>query len=333
MIPINPLAMIVGFLIFIFSQVLLGLLIACLLAFFIPRCRRYMLARRWRFGLMIVCPTLASVPYVWSEVTEWRDWRAHNPRLEHEEVLGDLVLPAGTQVRLEYLEPFNDLSGNPVPYGLRSLKQANFDRTPGNVMGLRVRSLALWQGQGSATVETIAANDLQGWKCAPGDVEFRFPFGAPFNFSEWRFYGCTLAPGSTLGGIVWTGPVKVFSTENDGWDARAEDTDTSTSMLGMELRWLNMRLNGPYGDVLGWDGVLNREADLGPVHYPVGTEVRRYRQALLFSPPLETSALDRRTGTSIEADHSILQRVSGEVLGIRPNTQEGLQSFENIAIP
>ena len=73
MIPINPLAMMIGFLIFIFSQVLLGLLIACLLAFFIPRCRRYMLARRWRFGLMILFLTLASVPYVWSEVTEWRD--------------------------------------------------------------------------------------------------------------------------------------------------------------------------------------------------------------------------------------------------------------------
>ncbi|MEE4572779.1 hypothetical protein V2L07_08275 [Pseudomonas alliivorans] len=331
MIPIDPLAMMIGFLIFIFSQVFLGLLIVCLLAFFIPRCRRYMLARRRRFGLMIIGLTVASVPYVWSEVTEWRDWRAHNPRLEQEEVVGDLVLPAGTQVRLEYLEPFNDLSGNPMRYGLRSLEQADFERTPGNVMGLRVRRLELWQDHGSAKIETTTVNDLQGWKCAPGEVEFHFPFGAPFNFSEWHFYGCTLAPGSTLGGIVWAGPVKVFSTQNKEWEASTGDT--SSSLLGMELRWLSMRLNRPYGDVLGWDGVLNRETDFGPVHYPVGTQVRRYRQALLFSPPFEASALDRRTGTSVDADHSVLQRVSGEVLGIRLNTQEGLQSFQNIEIP
>ncbi|SHM89197.1 hypothetical protein SAMN05216593_104161 [Pseudomonas asturiensis] len=331
MIPINPLAMMIGFLIFIFSQVLLGLLIACVLALLIPRCRRYMLARRWRFGLIVVGLAFASVPYVWSEITDWQDWRAHNPRLERDEVLGDLVLPAGTRVRLDYLEPFNDLSGDPVPYGLQSLKQADFERTPGDILGLSVRRLELWPHHGSATVEAVAVSDLQGWKCEPGEIEFHFPFGAHFKLSEWHLYGCTLAPGSSLGGIVWPGPVKVFSTEGEGWEVRAGDT--SISLFGLELRWLSMRLNKPYGDVLGWDGVLNREADVGPVHYPVGTQVRRYHEALLFSPPAETSALDRRTGTPIEADHSVLQRVSGEVLGIRPNSQEGLRSLGNIVTP
>ncbi|KHL71251.1 hypothetical protein PpSQ1_27215, partial [Pseudomonas putida] len=72
-------------------------------------------ARRWRCGFLLVLPAAGRVPYIESTNSLWQDWRAHNPRLEHEEVIGDLVLPAGTRVHLRNLEPFNDLSGDPVP--------------------------------------------------------------------------------------------------------------------------------------------------------------------------------------------------------------------------
>lgn len=331
MIPIDPLAMMIGFMIFIFSQVFLWLLIACLLAFLIPRYRRYMLARRWLFGVTIVGLAAGSVPYVNIEFTQWLDWRAHNPRLAREEVLGDLVLPAGTKIQLENLEPFNDLSGNPVPHGIQSLKHADFDRTPGNVNGIRVRWLELWQDHGTATVGMLAATYLQGWKCEPGKVEFRFPSSAQFKFSEWRFNGCMLAPGSKLGGIVWPGPVTVFSTEGDGWELRSEDTPTH--LLGLELSGLSMRLDKPDGEVLKWSGVLNRALDFGHVHYPVGAQVRSYQGNLLFSPPPGLQALDLRTGMPIEADHSVVQSAEGEVLGVRSNDELGVWFFDELVVP
>lgn len=331
MIPINPLAMMIGSMIFIFSQVFLWLFLACLLAFLIPRYRRAMLARPWLFGLTFVVLAAASVPYVNIGVTQWLDWRAHNPRLEREEVLGDLVLPAGTQVQLEDVKPFNDLSGTPRPYGIQSLKHADFERTPGNIMGIPVRWLELWQDHGSATVEILAATDLQGWRCEPGKVEFRFPSGAHFKFSEWRLNRCTLAPGSKQGGIVWPGPVTVFSTERNSWELRAGDTPTL--LLGLELSWLSMRLNKPDGDVLKWSGKLNRAVDFGPVHYPVGVEVRSYQGNLLFSPPPEIQALDRRTGTPIEADHSFVQNADGKVLDVRPNGEVGVWFYDEIVVP
>lgn len=330
MIPINPLAMMIGSMIFIFSQVFLWLLIAGLLAFLIPRYRRSMLARPWLFGLTFVVLAAASVPYVNIGVTQWLDWRAHNPRLEREEVLGDLVLPAGTQVQLEDVKPFNDLSGTPRPYGMQSLKHADFERTPGNIMGIPVRWLELWQDHGSATVEILAATDLQGWRCEPGKVEFRFPSGAHFKFSEWRLNRCTLAPGSKQGGIVWPGSLTVSSSSGDSWDL---GTDTPTRLLGLELRWLSMLLNKPDGEVLKWSGELNSAADFGPVHYPVGAQVSSFQGYLLFSPPPEAQALDRRTGTPIESDHSVMQSADGKVLDVRPNGEVGVWFYDEIVVP
>lgn len=282
MIPVNPLAMVVGYIILIFSEVFLWLLIACLVAFLIPRCRRYMLARRWRFGFLVVGLAVVSAPYVKIVVGHWLDVRAHTPRLQHEEVLGDLVLPAGTQVRLENLQPFDNLAGEPVPFGMQSLKHADFDRTLGNIMGMRVRRLELWQSHGTATVETVSTHDLEGWTCEPGKVEFNFPFGAHFTFSQWSLQECMLAPGTRLGGIIWPGPVRVFSTER-GWEARSEDTPVQ--LLGMELRGLRMRLNRPGSDVFMWQGALDRAVDFGSVHYPQGTQVRSDQGNLLFSLP------------------------------------------------
>ena len=330
MIPVSMPAMLLGYMIYLFSEVFLWLLIACLVALLIPRCRRYMRARRWRFGVLMGVLAAGSGLYVQLMYEHWQEWRAHNPRLEHEQVLGDLVLPAGTRVHLQYLEPFNDLSGDPVPYGMQSLDHADFERMPGNIMGMPVRRLKLAQGHGFATVETLSGHELAGWKCAPGEVEFDFPFGAHFRFSEWKLDRCMLAPGTELGGIVWPGPVKVFSSSSQ-WEARSEDTPVK--VLGLQLRWLSMRLDGPYGKVRSWDGFLNHPADFGPVQYPADIQVRSVQGNLLFSLPLGAQAMDRRSGTSIEGGNTVVQSTAGDVLAVRTNEEMGIHFFDEIVVP
>ncbi|MDV5098990.1 hypothetical protein QQ994_16125 [Pseudomonas asiatica] len=321
MIPVDMPLMLLGYMIYIFSEVFLWLFIAGLIALLIPRSRRYMVARRWRFGLLLMLLAGGSVPYIESTNSLWQDWRSHNPRLKHEEVLGDLVLPAGTQVHLQNLEPFNDLSGDPVPYGMQSLDHADFDRTPGNIIGMPVRRLKLAQGHGFATVETLSAHDLAGWKCAPGEVEFRFPFGAHFMFSKWKMHQCTLAPGTELGGIVWPGPVEVFSNTT-GWEARSEQSPVK--LLGIELRSLSMMLDRPYGDGRWWRGSANQPFNFGAIHYPADIQVSFDQGQMLFSLPPDAQAQDRRTGTLIEGGQTVVQSMAGGVLGIRTNDSMGV---------
>jgi len=331
MIPIHMQAMLIGSLIFMVSLVSLGLVIVGLLAVLVPRFRRYMLARRWRFGVLFIGLAVVSTPVVTIVGDAWLDERAHHPRLDHEEVLGELVLPAGTQVYLDNLKPSSDLSGDFMPHGMQSLKQAEFDRAPGNILGMRVRRLALRQDYGDATVETSAAADVQGWRCEPGKVEFRFPSGAHFTLSKWRLESCMLAPGSTIGGIVWPGPVKVFSTKDSEWDVASDDTPTR--LLGLDLRQLSMRLNSPHGDVANWSGVLDHASDVGSIHYAAGIEVGSYQGNLLFIPRTNMPAIDKRTKTPIEQDHSVVQSMAGEVLGVRPNHEVGIRNADELLVP
>ena len=51
MIPVDMPVMLLGYIIYIFSEVFLWLFIAGLIALLIPRSRRYIVARRWRFGV------------------------------------------------------------------------------------------------------------------------------------------------------------------------------------------------------------------------------------------------------------------------------------------
>ncbi|NKZ98949.1 hypothetical protein GTA26_27980 [Rhodococcus hoagii] len=79
MILVDMPSMLLGFMIYLFSQVFLWLLLAGLLALLIPRSRRYVAARRWRFTLLMMVLAVGSVPYVESSYRQWQDWRAHHP--------------------------------------------------------------------------------------------------------------------------------------------------------------------------------------------------------------------------------------------------------------
>lgn len=328
MIPIDMPLMLLGYMIFIFSEVFLWLLIAWLVAWLIPRSRRYMLARRWGYGLLGVLLAVGCVPYVELNFSHWQEWRAHNPHLEHEEVLGDLVLPAGTRVHLDYPEPTNDWTGKPLPYGLQSLDGAEFERAPGNIKGFQVRSLKL-RGY-DATLQTLAAHEIEGWRCEAGQVEFKISPKAQLRFADWQLYHCTLAAGTKLGGIVWPGPVTLL-LDRDGWDARADEA--SITQLGMAMRWFSMRGERPYGPAIGWDGTLNQPADFGPVQYPADVHVAHYKGQLLFSVPVDAQALDRRTNTPIEGGNTVVHSLAGDVLQVRPSRKLGDPFPDAVVVP
>lgn len=328
MIPIDMPVMLLGYMIIIFSEVFLWLLIAGLLALLIPRCRRYLLARRWRYGLLAVLLAAGSVPNLQITLDLWLERRAHNPRLEHDEVLGDLVLPAGTRVHLKYLEPSNDWDGTPIPYGLQSLDSAEFDRTPVNIMGLQVRSLKL-RGY-DATLQTLAAHEVEGWRCDAGQVEFKIHPKEQLKFSEWQLYACTLAAGTELGGIVWPGPVQIFR-DREGWNARSEGH--SMTLLGMRLRWLSMRGKQPYGPASSWSGMLDQPFVFGPVQYPAEVYVESFNGLVLFNLPPDTQAQDLRTHTPIEGGNTVVHRLAGEVLKVRPSRKLGDPFIDDLAEP
>lgn len=326
MIPVNPLAMLLGSLFLLVSILCLCGLTVLLAACLHSPARRFMVARRWWFGLLAVFLAAGSLPtleFMRWQLDHWLERRALNPRLDNEQVLGDLTLPAGTRVWLARLEPFRDLSGKPLPYGLQSLKRAEFGPAPGVLLGMQVRSLDLDAGRGLAELELMEAADLQGWACsADGSVSFNYPFGAPFTLADWRLESCTLVPGSKVAGIVWPGKVTVRAVEKGRWQLEADSTPVRIS--GLNVRLDNLWVDGANGQLQGWRGELAEPLELGPMQYSAKTRVRDYHGNLLFSPVADAPAHEGRLGKTIEPDLSVEQSAAGEVLGVYPNEAVGV---------
>lgn len=326
MIPINPLAMMLGSLFLLVSVLCLCGLLVLLVAFLLRRSRRFIAKRRWWFGLLAVFLAAGSLPtmqFIRWQLDHWLERRALSPRLETSQVLGDLTLPAGTRVWMERLEPMQDLSGKPLAYGLQSVKRVEFDREPGLVLGMRVQSLDLDAGRGLAELKLLDAAKLQGWNCSPeAAVSFTYPFGAPFVLADWHLEACTLVPGSEVAGVAWPGQVSVHAVERGRW--LVEAGSTPARFQGLEIRAVNLWLDGPQGDLQDWQGELAAALELGVMQYPAGTRVRQYQGNLLFSPIADAPAQDRRSGKPVEADLSVAQSAAGEVLGIYPNKDVGV---------
>lgn len=326
MIPVNPMAMLLGSLLVLISLACVFALLLLAAACLIPRTRRYIGARRWRFCLLALALAAGSLPTLqllsW-QLDDWREQRALSPRLQRDEVLGDLTLPAGTQVWLERLEPLRDLSGKPLSHGLPSLQRAEFDRVPGTVLGLRVRSLELDAGRGYAALRLLEPASLDGWLCSPEeDVVFDFPFGAPFVFADWRLDSCTLAPGSEVAGVVWPDKLSVHAIEDGRW--QLEPGATPVRLQGLSVRVGNLWVAGAAGELQGWQGELVEPLALGPMQYPARTRVREFRGNLLFSPLADAPARDGRHDAAVAADMSVEQNAAGQVLGVYANESVGV---------
>lgn len=324
MIPINPLAMMLGSLFLLVSVICAVALTGVLVALLNQRARRFIFARGWWFGLLGVFLAAGSLPtfeFVRWQLNDWLDQRALNPRLDSEQVLGDLVLPVGTQVSIERLEPLKNLSGDTLPGGLQSLQRAQFDGEPAVVHGAAVRSLELGDTTGEARL--VEAARLDGWLCsAEGPVTFRYPSGERFNLKAWQLESCTLAPGSQVADVTWSQPVAVHAVEKGRW--QLEPGDASVRFQGLNLRIWNLWLDGPYGELQDWQGELGEPLLLGSMQYPAGTRVRAFQGNLLFSPVADAPAVDQRDGKPLEADLSVAQTADGEVLGTHRNGDVGV---------
>jgi len=324
MIPINPLAMMLGSLFLLVSLICVAALAALLIACLNARSRRFIRAHPWWFGLLaifLVAGSLPTVGFLRWQAQHWLAQRALSPRLESQQVLGELVLPAGTRVWLERLEPGKHLSGEPLPHGLQSLQRAEFDGQPGLVQGAAVRRLDL--GDTLAEVSLVDDAGLGGWQCsAQAPVTFGYPAGARFAPQQWRLEGCTLAAGSQVAGILWPGPMTVHAVEKGRW--QLETGNTPVRFQGLEVRLWNLWLDGPYGALLDWQAELTEPVEFGPMQYPATTRVRAFHGNLLFSPLVEAPAVDRRSGKPIEPDLSVEQDAGGEVLGTHRNGDVGV---------
>lgn len=331
MIPINPLAMMLGSLFLLVSVICSAALAGLIVALLNQRARRFIFARGWWFGLLGVFLAAGSLPtfeFVRWQFNHWLDQRALNPRLNSEQVLGDLLLPAGTQVRIERLEPFRNLSGDTLPGGLQSLQRAQFDGEPAVVRGAAVRSLELGDTTGEAKL--VEAIRLDGWLCsAEAAVTFRYSSAERFNPRAWQLKSCTLAPGSEVAGVTWAQPVAVHAVENRRW--QLEPGDAPVRFQGLNLRLWNLWLDGPYGELQDWQGELVEPLQLGSMRYPAGTRVRAFQGNLLFSPITEAPAVDQRDGKPLEADLSVEQTAGGKVLGTHRNGDVGVIDWFKVA--
>ncbi|OLU34863.1 hypothetical protein BVH03_01670 [Pseudomonas sp. PA15(2017)] len=324
MIPIDPLAMMLGSLSLLVSLVCVAALLALLVACLNVRSRWFIRAHPWWFGLLAVFLANGSLPAVeflrW-QASHWFEQRALSPRLDSEQALGELLLPAGTRVWLKRLEPGRSLGGKPLPHGLQSLQRAEFDRQPAVIQGATVRRLIL--DDTFAEVSLVDDAQLAGWQCsAQAPVTFRYVDGARFAPEQWQLEGCTLAAGSQVAGITWPGPMTVRAVEDGRW--QLETTDIPVRFQGMTLRLWNLWLDGPYGALLDWQAELTETVEFGPMQYPATTRVRALHGNLLFSPLVEAPGVERSSGKPIEPDLSVEQDAVGQVLGTHRNGDVGV---------
>ncbi|MDP9939541.1 hypothetical protein [Ectopseudomonas alcaliphila] len=324
MIPVNPTSMLLGALLLLLSMICVPGLLGLLGASLHPRARAFMLARRKRFGFLALFFLVGSVPtlqlLIWQLQSSY-ETRALGQRLESEQVLGELVLPAGTQVKLARLKPAKDFRGDPLPHGLPSLQHAEFTKQPGKVRGMPVRSLYLDDMRASVRLAEDAR--LDGWLCSSTEnVTFSYPLGARFKPADWQLHSCSLAAGSEVADVVWPKAITVQALENGRW--KMEPGHAPIHFQGLYLWVWSIWLDGPYGALQGWDGLLVEPLDLGPMHYPADTRVRAYRGNLLFSPYDDAPAQDRRDGQLLEPNMSVEQNAAGEVLGIHDNEDIGV---------
>lgn len=333
MIPVNPAGMLVAFLLLLLSlQCLLALTVG-LVALCIPRRRAYFWSLRRRFIPLAVLLLLGSLPmlslfYQWFE--DWQQSQALNPTLKQPQTLGDLHLPAGTNVWLQRLAPLSDLSGNPLPYGLASLKRAEFKRTPGQILGMQVSRLELDGARGLADLAIAAPAWIEGWQCSPqSEVHMVYPFNAPFVFADWRLGRCTLAAGSQAGGIQWPDAVTLNAIGKDGWQLQADESQTPIRLGRMSVLALRLVLDSEHREVVSWSAQLAQALQLQGMEYPAGTVVKGRQGRLVFAANDKAPAKDLTTGNAVPARQAVAHdEATGKRLGIYPISQVGIYPLE-----
>lgn len=304
-------------------------LLALGLALALPRSRRHVLARPWRFGLLggvLLCFAALGVLMLCQERQMEAEMQAEhdalNPRLERDLQLGELTFPAGSQVRLDTFEPL-DWEGQPQPHGLDSLIEAWLPK-PQQVLGLEVDALELPLHHYFSRLRLARDSQVEGWPCSGNDwVEYRREVEERLQPSRWHFDRCPLVPGSRLLGVDWPLGSQVYRN-GAGWTLRVSDSAAPLRLDGMSLLELSLVLDGNRA-LLRWDGRLTEPFALGEWDYPAGTRVR-YLDGLrlLFSPTRDAPARNRVNGEQLAFGQSLIQAREGQVQGRESNERMGV---------
>lgn len=258
-------------------------------------------------------------------------WQALNPRLEQELRLGELRFPAGSQVRLDTLEPL-DWRDQPQPYGLDSLIYAELSQ-PVTLLGLRVDAIDLPPQHYFSRLRLTHPEAVHGWPCAAGWVEFKREIETRLQPSQWRFSACSLTVHSVVASVSWPANSQVHATES-GWQLRNDHpAEPPLQFLGLSLRELQLELDGAR-QLRRWEGELGAPFTLGDWQYAAGTAVRwQDGERWLFSPTRDAKANNRQTGEAIGAGRSIQQRSrDGKTLGVFANEQVGASTWTELEV-
>ncbi|MCU9951035.1 hypothetical protein [Pseudomonas sp. PDM13] len=299
------------------------------LALALPRSRRHVLARPWRYGVLGVLLLGFAVLGVLMLCEERRmeaemqaEHDALNPRLERDLQLGELVFPAGSQVRLDTFEPL-DWQDQPRPHGLESLIEAWLPQ-PQPVLGLEVDALELPLHHYFSRLRLARDSQVDGWPCAGNDwVEYRREVEERLQPSRWHFDRCPLVPGSRLLGVDWPLGSQVYRT-GPGWTLRVSNSAGPQALEGMSLLELSLVLDADRA-LQRWDGRLAEPHALGDWDYPAGTRVRHLDdQRLLLSPTRDAPARNRVDGEQVDFGRSIVQARDGRELGRESNERMGV---------
>ncbi|MBB4817490.1 hypothetical protein HNP29_000847 [Pseudomonas alcaligenes] len=304
-------------------------LLALGLALALPRSRRHVLARPWRYGVLgVLLLGFAALGVLMlceerrMEAERQAEHDALNPRLERDLQLGELVFPAGSQVRLDTFEPL-DWQDQPQPHGLESLIEAWLPK-PQQVLGLEVDALELPLHYSFSRMRLVRDSVVEGWPCAGNDwVEYRREVEERLQPSRWHFDRCPLVPGSRLFGLEWPLGSLVYGN-GYGWTLRVSDSAGPLPLEGMSLLELNLMLDGDR-HLLRWDGRLAEPHALGDWDYSAGTRVRHLDdQRLLLSPTRDAPARNRVSGEQVTFGQSLVQARDGRELGRESNERMGV---------
>ncbi len=300
-----------------------ALLIAC----FVKRWRRVLLRHPRTFGVLALVFSTVVAGTLWSEAREFLDTQALNPRLEQDLQLGGLRFPAGTQVKLATWKPL-DIYDQPQVHGLQSLKYAEFAE-PQPVMGVQVTALELPEHGDYVRLQLASDQVVDGWPCAGGSwVTLDAAAEVRLQPERWTLDSCTLAPQVTVQGVTWPADSLVSHHTHEYIVQTLGAAHPPVVIEGIGLVSLTLKLN-EQRQRRYWTGQLADPMSLGDWEYPRGMSVRQDEvPTVLFSPSSDYAARNLRTGETLAAGRSILQRrADGSTLWIKSNAELGVPDW------
>ncbi len=329
MIPVNPLAILIGTLIMLLSVISLIALLTLAVLWCWPRTRPMLRRRPRLLAVLMILLGVLSAPGIWAQLemlafaAEQRAAaRALNPTLLEPLRLEDIEFPAGSRVRLERAEAQTHWrTGDALPYGLETLQEAWFAE-PVEVRGLWVERLYSPSGYYFAQLDLAGDQPVEGWPCADSaPVEFQRDAAARLRPATWLLRQCALQTGSRVAGVEWPAGSTLVRSGSE-WRLRSSGT-ASMSVGDMQLSWLELRLSAERATV-AHAGALAEPLQLGSMHYAAGTEVMIWPDGQRWFSPRRVPARDSDGDRLITPGNSVLQSADGQVLGVRENAQLGI---------